>query len=92
MAVATLELRVGDIWVSRSRGVREGVRPRGVQGLVSEVGVVVVFWSLEGEVSGVGVVGRMVGEGDEGDSGRRKGEVRGEPKERGEGLYVDGRD
>ncbi len=36
----------------------------------------------------VGVVGRTVeaGEEGEGDSGRRKGEVRGEPKERGEGL------
>lgn len=49
---------------------------------------------------GVGVVGRIVDEGEEGesgrrngeagDSGRRKGEVRGEPYERGEGLYVDG--
>ena len=29
---------------------------------------------------------------DEGDSGLRKGDVRGEPKERGEGLYVDGTD
>lgn len=26
-------------------------------------------------------------EGDAGDSGRRKGEVRGEPKDRGDGLY-----
>ncbi len=40
----------------------------------------------------VGVVGRTVeaGEEGEGDSGRRKGEVRGEPKERGDGLYVGG--
>ncbi|KAI4240756.1 MAG: hypothetical protein L6R42_011457, partial [Xanthoria sp. 1 TBL-2021] len=40
----------------------------------------------------VGVVGRIVEavEEGEGDSGRRKGEVRGEPKERGEGLYVEG--
>lgn len=52
-----------------------------------------------GEVTGVvgrtgrvGVVGRTVhaGEEGEGDCGRRKGEVRGEPKERGEGLYVVG--
>ncbi len=41
----------------------------------------------------VGVVGRIVVDGDSawrrgeaGESGRRKGEVRGEPKERGEGL------
>ena len=41
----------------------------------------------------VGVEGRIVEEGElvwwrgeAGDSGRRKGEVRGEPKERGEGL------
>ena len=56
--------------------------------------------SLVGEPRGVGVVGRMVVDGDDGDSGRRKGEagdsgrrngeVRGEPYERGEGLYVDG--
>ncbi len=32
------------------------------------------------------MVGRTVFEGEAGDSGRRKGEVRGEPKERGEGL------
>jgi hypothetical protein len=35
---------------------------------------------------GVGVVFRIV-EGDAGDSGRLKGEVRGEPNESGEGLY-----
>ena len=38
----------------------------------------------------VGVEGRMVVDVEAGDSGRRKGEVRGEPKERGEGLYVIG--
>lgn len=50
-------------------------------------------WGFVGEVSGVcgfvGVVGRRVEvevEGEAGDSGRRKGEVRGEPNERGEGL------
>lgn len=37
-----------------------------------------------GEVDGV--LGRS-GDGEAGDSGRRKGEARGEPKERGEGLY-----
>ena len=50
--------------------------------------------ALVGDI--VGVVGRMAAEGEEGDSGRRScvagdsgrrnGEVRGEPKERGEGL------
>lgn len=58
------------------------------------VAVVLVCSSFDGEPSGVwgfvGVVGRRVvvveGEGEAGDSGRRKGEVRGEPKERGEGL------
>ena len=64
--------------------------------------VVVLSWILEGEVCGivgvdrdlVGVVGRSVvvdgdsawRRGEAGESGRRKGEVRGEPKERGEGL------
>lgn len=33
-------------------GRREGVRPRGVQVVVSEVGVVAV-WSLDGEARGV---------------------------------------
>lgn len=54
--------------------------PIGVWGFVGEARGVVAF---------VGVVGRRVeieGEGEAGDSGRRKGEVRGEPKERGEGL------
>ena len=89
---------MGDTGCSRSRGTREGVRPRGVQNPSFEVGVP-EFWSFDGEVWGtlgvelafVGVVGRIV-EGEAGDSGRRKGEVRGEPKERGEGLYVDGID
>jgi hypothetical protein len=40
----------------------------------------------------VGVDGRMVVDGDAGDSGRLNGDVRGEPKERGDGLYVEGRD
>lgn len=57
----------------------------GVCGFVGEV-VGVVGRPMVGV--DVGVVGRMVeaGEEGEGDSGRRKGEVRGEPKESGEGL------
>ena len=43
------------------------------------------MWTFVGEV--VGVEGRIiVADGEAGDSGRRKGDVRGEPKERGEGL------
>ena len=51
-------------------------------------------------MDGVGVVGRMATEGEDGDcgrpscaagdSGRRNGEVRGKPKESGDGLYVEG--
>jgi len=52
MAVATLELRVGDVWGEWEGGRREGVRLRGVQVVVSDVGVVAV-WSLDGEVRGV---------------------------------------
>ena len=57
----------------------------GVCGFVGEV-VGVVRRPMLGV--DVGVVARMVeaGEEGEGDSGRRKGEVRGEPKESGEGL------
>lgn len=51
---------------------------RGVCGLVGELK------GLVGEV--VGVVGRSAVEGDAGDSGRRKGEARGDPNDRGEGL------
>lgn len=90
-----------------SRVILKEPIPRGVQTSDSEVGVE-ASWSLEGEGlrgsgvlvgDSVGVVGRIVAEGDDGDSGRRncvagdsgrrKGEVRGEPNERGEGLYVD---
>ena len=85
MAVKALELRVGEVWVVVCCAVgRVGVRPRGVQGGVAascEVGVE-ALWSLEGEVVSVGVVGR----GEAGDSGRRNGWERGEPKESGEGL------
>ena len=69
-------------------------------------GGVDVFWSLDGEVK-CDLVGEVVGvlaldvEGDVGVdgrswfaglSGRRNGDVRGGPIERGEGLYVVGRD
>ena len=81
----------------RPRGVVQGKSLVGVDGFGAVVDVVS---SLEGEVCGivgverdlVGVEGRIVeGEsvwrrGEAGESGRRKGEVRGEPKERGEGL------
>lgn len=93
IVVTALELRVGDTGWSRSRGVREDVSSRGVQNPSFEAGVL-AFWSFDGEVCGtlgvelafVGVVGRIVVDGEAGDSGRRNGEVRGEPNERGEGL------
>jgi hypothetical protein len=54
------------------------------------------WFSFDGDIMGVspfpgelvGVLGRIVvvGEDGVGDSGRRKGEVRGEPKDSGEGL------
>lgn len=50
--MATLELRVGEVWGEWVEGRREGVSPRGVQVVVSEVGVVMV-WSFTGDVSGV---------------------------------------
>lgn len=100
MTVAALELRVGDIGGSRVDGVKLGASPRGVQKFSFEVEVEEV-WSFEGDIIGVlcclvgeasgvvGVVGRIVVDGDEGDSGRRNGEagdsgrrngeVRGEP-------------
>ena len=66
---------------------------RGVQSAAIEGGVL-TFWSFDGDCIGVccfvgevgGVVARMVVEGVRGEEGRWKGEVRGEPKERGEGL------
>ena len=87
----------------RPRGVQEASLEVFVFGVVA----VALSWVLEGEACGivdverdlVGVVGRIVvdGEaagwrGEAGESGRRKGEVRGEPKERGDGLYVVGWD
>lgn len=54
----------------------------GVCGFVGEV-VGVVGRAVEVGVEGLTV---EAGEEGDGDSGRRKGEVRGEPKERGEGL------
>ena len=77
-----------------SRGTIEGLRLRGIQSPSFKRGVD-VFWSFEGDWAGVwDFVGEKGDEGlseGEGDSGRRKGEVRGEPKDRGEGeegLYV----
>lgn len=61
IAVATLELRVGDVWGEWVEGSRKGVRPRGVQVVVSEVGVV-AGWSLDGVVRGVAWMD-FVGEG-----------------------------
>ena len=73
-----------------SRGVTD-IRfcPLGVQTL-SEDGGAEASLSFEGVVgfvdACVGVVGRIVVDGEDGDSGRRKGEARGEPKDSGEGL------
>jgi len=67
-----------------------GAKPLGVQLSASVTGVEllsfdgVVIAAFVGE--GFGVEFRR-GDGDAGDSGLRNGEVRGEPKERGEGLY-----
>ena len=49
--------------------------------------------AFDGDKPGAPFVGEddgvpgLSGDGEAGDSGRRKGEARGEPKERGEGLY-----
>lgn len=101
-AIAELRLdvmapRVGD--VGGSRWFIDGLSPRGVQFASLLVGVL-LLWSFEGDWIGVctlvgdavGVVARMVLDGEAGDSGRRNGEVRGEPKDRGDGLYVEGID
>lgn len=93
-----MEVREGEAGTSR-RGVKLG---RGFDQLeVFERGEEVAFASLVGDVIGVkglagelrgclvgevGVVGRRTVDGDAGDSGRRKGEVLGEPYESGEGL------
>lgn len=93
-----VEVREGEAGTSR-RGVKLG---RGFDQLeVFERGEAVAFASLVGDVIGVkglagelrgclvgevGVVGRRAVDGDAGDSGRRKGEVLGEPYESGEGL------
>jgi hypothetical protein len=86
--------RVGERSGSR-RGVVTGARPRGVQ--VSVLGVDVlecslegVFICLEGDDAGPfkgAFVEFRSGDGEAGDSGRRKGDVRGELKESGDGLY-----
>ncbi len=92
-----LGVRVGEVAFSR----REVGLWRWFEKLEeAERGEVVVFASLVGDESGVnglagevkglvgdvGVVGRRTLDGDAGDSGRRKGDVRGEPYESGEGL------
>lgn len=91
-------VRDGDAGTSR-RGVKLG---RGFDQLeVFESGVALAFASFVGDAIGVkgfagelrgclvgevGVVGRRTVDGDAGDSGRRKGEVLGEPYDSGEGL------
>lgn len=60
----------------RPRGVHESVSLVGVDALASREGVVAAAIVLVGE--GVGVV-CLSGDGDNGDSGRRKGDARGEP-------------
>jgi hypothetical protein len=60
----------------RPRGVHESASLVGVEALASREGVVAVAIVLVGE--GFGVV-CLNGEGDNGDSGRRKGDARGEP-------------
>ena len=89
--------RVGEGEGSRDRGallleVRR-LRPRGVHVPSLEGGVVAeAVWIFEGDWRGVwGVDGRrVVVDGEAGDSGRRKGDVRGDAKERGDGLYTEG--
>lgn len=83
--------RVGDVGGSRWDGT-DATRPRGVQVSVSVVGLF-EWLSFEGEGVPICFVGDVVGvvdcrrgDGDEGDSGRRKGEARGELNESGEGL------
>ena len=61
-------------------------RPLGVQFPVLSISVGVPADGFVGDC--VGVVARTV-DGEAGDSGRRKGDARGEPRDRGEGLYVD---
>ncbi len=77
--------RVGDKGGSRGEGAAgpRTAHPLAVVGVLSLVGKVPEVVFLIGKVTGV--VARTV-EGDEGDSGRRKGEERGEPKESGDGL------
>jgi len=89
--------RVGERSGSRRGEGIEAARPRGVQ-FLSGLGVEVLECSFEGVpicFVGEGVVAEMAvaavvvlrsGEGEAGDSGLRNGDVRGELKERGEGL------
>jgi hypothetical protein len=69
---SSLSLRTG----VRPRGVHVSASPVGVEALASREGVVAAAIVLVGE--GLGVV-CLKGDGDRGDSGRRKGDARGEP-------------
>lgn len=65
------------------RGVHASTSSVGMEALASREGVVAAAIVLLGD--GVGVV-CLKGDGDMGDSGRRKGDARGEPYESGDGL------
>jgi hypothetical protein len=80
--VITLAPRVGE----EAGSLGPSARPLGVQLPVLSISVGVPVDGFVGDC--VGVVVRTV-DGEPGDSGRRKGDARGEPRESGEGLYVD---
>lgn len=87
---------VGESGTSRST-VSRGFGLSGVRvfpGIGSAIAAV-AFCSLLGVVGLVdwktGVDGRITVDGEAGDSGRRKGDVLGDPKERGDGLYEEER-
>jgi hypothetical protein len=61
---------------ARPRGVHASASPVGVELLASREGVVGAAIAFDGD--GLGVV-CLKGDGDNGDSGRRKGDARGEP-------------
>jgi hypothetical protein len=87
--------RVGDVGCSRRDGT-VATRPRGVQvSVAASVAGLLEWLSLEGEdvLAAAALVGEVVGvvewrrgDGEDGDSGRRKGEARGELNDSGEGL------
>jgi hypothetical protein len=84
--VVALAPRVGDGGGSLEPA---SARPLGVQLPALSISVGVPAGGFVGDC--VGVVVRTV-DGEAGDSGRRKGDARGEPRERGEGLYADDMD